>query len=304
MNQHPDRRRGDAVRGLPRDLPPDYLEVRSPAGAWIARRECAAAVERGEADFILSGRGERHAAAGSGRGPLARFTLAGLPAVGKRALHGGLLGPVLGGLYLGRRRSLDQVRAAARLARAGVPTPEILAVGSRRVAGLFCVRAIVAREIAGARNLHELAEDRPPPARRRDILEKTADLLRNMHDAGFLHADLNLANLVLERGPGEERVCVVDLERGRFVGTITAAGRIRALARLLRSYEKWVADRLRLGPREEIRFLRRYARGDRALLRELVRRLARYRVRLGVRRLSWRLFSSARSGNRLARPLE
>ena len=282
------------MRSLPRDLPPDCLEVRSAAGAWIARRECAPAIQRGEADFILSGPGARHSAAGSGRGPLARFTLAGLPAVGKRALHGGLLGPLLRGMYLGRRRAVDQLRAAARLAGAGVPTPEILAVGSRPVAGLFCAQAIVAREIAGARNLHDLAGEPLAGARRREILKKTAGLLRDMHDAGFLHADLNLANLVLGGGPAGERVWVVDLERGRFAGQVTVGGRIRVLARLLRSCEKWVAKRLRLTPREEVRFLRIYARGDRILLRQLVTRLSRFRRRLGARRLSWWLLSFVR----------
>ncbi len=288
------------MRGLPLDLPPDCLAVRSAGGDWIVRRECAAAIERGEADFILRGPGARHAAAGSGRGPLARLMLAGIPAVGKRALHGGLLGRLLGGLYLGRRRALDQLRAASRLARAGVSTPEILAIGSRRAAGLFYAQAIVAREIAGARNLHRLAGERLPDARRRDILEKTAGLLRRMHDAGFLHADLNLANLVLGDGPAGETVWVVDLERGRFAGEVPAGGRIRVLARLLRSCEKWVAVPFRPTPREEVRFLRFYARGERVLLRELVMRLSRFRRRLLVRRLSWRLLSFARS----TRPLE
>ncbi|MBI1952003.1 MAG: hypothetical protein HYS34_11660 [Acidobacteria bacterium] len=288
------------MRGLPPDLPPDCRAVRSAGGDWIVRRECAAAIERGEADFILHGPGARHSAAGSGRGPLARLTLAGIPAVGKRALHGGLLGRLLGGLYLGRRRALDQLRAASRLARAGVPTPEILAIGTRRAAGLFRAQAIVAREIAGARNLHRLAMERQADARRRVILEKAADALRRMHDAGFLHADLNLANLVLGAGTAGETVWVVDLERGRFADEVTAGGRIRVLARLLRSCEKWVTGSLRPTPREEVRFLRFYARGDRALLRQLVSRLSPRRRRLLVRRLSWRLLSFARS----TRPLE
>ena len=288
------------MRGLPLDLPPDCLAVRSAGGDWIVRRECAAAIERGEADFILHGPGARHSAAGSGRGPLARLMLAGIPAVGKRALHGGLLGRLLGGLYLGRRRALDQLRATSRLSRAGVQTPEILAIGTRRVAGLFCAQAVVAREIAGARNLHHLAGERLSEARRRDILEKTAVLVRRMHDAGFLHADLNLANLVLGDGPAGESLWAVDLERGRFAVEVPARRRIRVLARLLRSCEKWVANPFRPTPREEVRFLRVYARGDRVLLRELVTRLSRFRRRLRVRRLSWRLLSLAR----WMRPLE
>ena len=286
----------------PPGLPPDCVEVRTITGDWIARGACAAAIARGEADFILSGVGARQDVPGSGRGPLARLTLAGIPAVGKRALHGGLLGPLLGGLYVGSRRLLDQLRASVRLAQAGVPTPEILAVGSRRVAGIFRAQAIVAREIPGARNLHVLTGERLSGVRRREILDRAASVLRDMHDAGFEHADLNLANLVWGRSPAGETLFVVDLERGRFANPMRAGVRIRALARLVRSCEKWMPESHRLTRREEVRFLLGYARGDRALLRVVATRLGRYRRRLGTRRLAWRLRELL--ADRLARPLE
>lgn len=276
---------------LPAGMPPDCVAVRSPAGEWIARRACAAAIGRGEADFILSGSGTRGTAPGSGRGPVTRITLDGVAAIGKRALHGGLLGPLLGGLYLGRGRALDQLRASVRLAQSGVPTPEILAVGSRRAAWLFRAQAIVAREIAGARNLHELARESLSRARRREILDRTASVLRDMHDAGFEHADLNLANLVWGRGGAGETIFVVDLERGRFRDLMPAGVRVRALARLVRSCEKWVPRSHRPTRREEARFLLAYARGDAGLLQDIAGRLGGYRGRLGARRLLWRLRS-------------
>lgn len=277
------------MRKLAPGLPPDSVAVRSAVGEWIARGACAPAIARGEADFILSGPGTRQAAAGSGRGPVARFALAGIPAVGKRALHGGLLGPLLGGLYVGSRRALDQLGASVRLAQAGVPTPEILAVGSRRMAGIFRAQAIVAREIAGARNLHELAGENLSGARRREILDRAAGVLRDMHDAGFEHADLNLANLVWGRGRAGETLFVVDLERGRFRDAMSVDRRIRSLARLVRSCEKWVPESHRPSRREEVRFLLGYARGDHALVRALAAPLGRYRSRLGARRFAWRL---------------
>ena len=235
---------------------------------------------------------------------MVRLTLEGVPAIGKRALHGGLLGPLLGGLYLGRGRALDQLRASDRLARSGVPTPEILAVGSRRVAGCFRAQAIVSREIAGARNLHELARERLSGARRREILDRAASVLRDMHDAGFEHADLNLANLVWGRGAAGETLFVVDLERGRFRDRMPAGVRVRALARLVRSCEKWVPRSRRPTRGEEARFLLGYSRGDAGLLRALAGRLGGYRRRLGARRLLWRLRSLPRSGDGLARPSE
>jgi len=207
-------------------------------------------------------------------------------------------------LYLGEGRVLHQVQAAARLREAGVPTPDVLAVGSRRAACLFRAQAVVTRELAGAQNILELAPMCASRSRRRDILVMCADLVRAMHQAGFLHADLNVTNLVLERGLDCEVLHVLDLDRGRFVDVLSTTDRYRNLARLVRSYEKWIADRVRLTQREEILFLLRYCGDDRRRLRELVRRLARYRARLAFRRLSWRMSTGTRSGGHSPRPRE
>lgn len=274
---------------IPAGPPPGFVEVRSPAGSWVARQACAGAIESGQADFLFLGAPGRATAPGAGRGGVTLFELGGCPAVGKRALHGGLLGGLLGDVYVGRRRGLSQIAVADRLERAGVPTPPILAVGSRRRLGFLHAQAIVTRAIPGALNLYEAARQDAPGGRRRKILEQSADLLRAMHDAGFLHADLNMANLVLERGPDGGRAYVVDLDRGRFLDPFGTAERFRNLARLLRSYEKWLGRGHRLAPREELVFLRRYCRSDRSLLRLLLGRLRRYRAALRLRRLIWRV---------------
>ncbi len=85
-----------------------------------------------------------------------------------------------------------------------------------------------------------------------------------VHEAQLLACFLDLPEMVTEE---QAEAWVVDLERGRFAGEVPAGGRIRVLARLLRSCEKWVADPLRPTPRDEVRFLRFYAGGDRVLLR-------------------------------------
>jgi len=288
---------GDAVRRGRPGVPPGYREVRSPVAEWIARPECSEAIARGEADALFVPHDRRLAPRATGRGRLARFRLGGVPAVGKRALHGGLLGRLFGGLYVGRARGLAQIELAERLERAGIPTAEILAVGSRRAFGPLHEQVIISRAIPGAQNLYEAAMEDAPWRRRRVILERSADLLRAMHDAGFLHADLNVSNLVVGEGAEGDRVFVVDLDRGRFLARLRLAERLSNLARLLRSYEKWIARRGRLSAREEILFLRRYCRTDRRLLRDLRGRLDRYRARLRFgHRPWWALTSSGSAG--------
>jgi tRNA A-37 threonylcarbamoyl transferase component Bud32 len=284
-----------AVAGTGDALPPGYVQARSPAATWMVSLECASSVEQGQADFLLAGWGRRATRAGSGRGRMARFRLGGQRVVGKRAMHGGVLGRLLGSLYVGEGRGLSQIPMAERLRHAGIPTPEILAVGSRRALGLFQTQAIVTREITGALNLYEAANEEAAGHRRRFLLQASAELVRALHDVGFLHADLNVTNLVLGRGPEGERLHVVDLEKGRFVVRADVPARFKDLARLVRSYEKWIADRLRLSPREELIFLRRYCLSDRALFRDLAGRLQRFRGRLWARRLAWKHLPSRRS---------
>lgn len=278
-------------------LPIGYAEVRSPAACWIARHECVEEIQRGEADRLLLGRVERRRGAGGGRGVLLRMRLGGAEAIGKRAQHGGLIGPMFRGLYAGTLRIRAQLVAADRLERAGVTTPPVLAVGWRRVLGPLHAHAIITGAVRDAQNLYEVARANAPWRRRRVALEKSADLIRTMHDVGFLHADLNVTNILFGHGANGDRVQIVDLDGGTFHDQIGSRGRFRNLARLLRSYEKWIAGRFRLSVREELIFLRRYCRNDRVLVRRLQRALQSHRSRLGLHRAGW-LVSGASSAQR------
>lgn len=131
--------------------------------------------------------------------------------------------------------------------------------------------------------------------RRRTILNCVAGMVRKLHEVGFQHADLNVTNLVFGEGSEGARLHVVDLDRGRYRGELGLAPRFRALARLLRSYEKWIAPITPLTPREELLFLRIYCRDNAPLMRRLRRALRAYRAWLRLRRLAW-------GGSRFRRP--
>jgi len=264
-----------------------YVEVRSPAGVWLARPGSTLPLTAGEADFLLTRKAERLPGREQGRGVVARFLLGGRPVVGKMLIHGGLFGPTLGRLYLGRQRAWSQAALADRLRTAGVATPRVVATGARRIAGPLFRLAVLTEEIREARNLLELARSFPGPPVRRRIADLTADTVRAMHDGGFLHADLNLANLVVEGGTAAAAVHIVDLDRGRFVARVRPADRVAGLARLLRSCEKWLASGTCPGARDRIRFLRRYARRDRRMVRRLHSGIARARRGWWARRRLW-----------------
>ncbi len=262
-------------------------EVRSPAGLWLTRAGAAAPLVAGEADFLLTGRAVRSPGRDRGRGGVALFHLGGQPVAGKMLIHGGLLGKFLGRMYFGRRRVWSQATLADRLRAAGVATPRVVASGARRIAGPFWWLAVITDEIPGARNLLELARSTPPDPVRRRVVELAADTVRAVHDGGFLHPDLNLANLVAEGAAAVARVQIVDLDRGRFVARVRYADRISGLARLLRSCEKWLSPGSLPGPRDTLRFLRRYARGDRRMVRRLYDGITRVRRGWWARRWVW-----------------
>ena len=277
--------KGDTTGRLAAD---EYGLVRIGATVWMVRPGDAGDLERSGAPLILGGQGRRASGQGRGRGVMTRLTIGGRQAIGKRALHGGLLGPLLGGVYYGHGRIEAVARAALRLRSAGVPTPDVIAAGWRPIAGPFCALALLTETVPDALSLHEgLLASLPTPGRRRALLRAAGETVRAMHDAGFRHADLNLANLVAEGGPGRPRVQVIDLDGGRFATGIpdrAAAGNLR---RLLRSWEKFIEPRVAGGLRDMVAFLRGYT-ADAAGRRRLAEALIRHRSRLWARRVGWR----------------
>jgi tRNA A-37 threonylcarbamoyl transferase component Bud32 len=266
----------------------EYAAVRIGATFWMVRPGDTADLERSGAPLILEGHGRRAAGPGRGRGEMTRLTIGARQAIGKRALHGGFLGPFLGGVYLGHGRIEAAARAALRLRSSGVRTPDVIAAGWRPIAGPFCALALLTETIPGAVSLHECLLASPPtPGRRRALLRAAGETVRAMHDAGFRHADLNLANLLVEAGPGRPRVQVIDLDGGRFAAGIPGRAAVGNLRRLLRSWEKFIEPRIHGCRRDLLAFLRGYS-ADPAERRRLAGALIRHRSRLWAQRVAWR----------------
>jgi len=220
--------------------------------------------------------------------------LAGRAAYAKRGLHGGLARRALGGLFWRDRRVLRALEAAGRLRAAGVATPDVLAAGCRMVFGSLWAYVLVTEAIPGGASLQTLLAGQPLPRRRRRLARGAGRSVRALHDAGFVHADLNLANLVAadagERMSAADasEVHVIDLDGGRFSGEVGLGARRRNLLRLLRSYEKWIAPDSPLDRRDAFAFLRAYSGDDEALFRRLLHDLGGASKRFRLRRMAWR----------------
>lgn len=196
----------------------------------------------------------------------------------RRASRGGLIGALMGGLYVGAGRPLRELRAAESARAAGVNVPEPLAIATTRTFGPFYRLTILSREVEGAQDLLSLS-GRLDPAKKRELLARVADAMRRLHEAGVYHADLTMKNILVT----ESAVYIIDLDKARLPGTRTGRLDVENLARLNRSVEKLLGERGWISRTDKIRFLRRYL-GGRERVRELADRCAQG---LWAHRLWW-----------------
>lgn len=205
----------------------------------------------------------------------------------RRATRGGVIGRLWGGLYWGADRPLHELRASAAARRAGVVVPEPLAVRATRVAALFRRFTIVTREIEGASNLLTLIPGLSPADKRR-LIERVADEIRRLHEAGIYHADLTLQN-ILVAGDG---IHIIDLDKAVLRPRREDRRDVRNLSRLNRSVEKLFGPGGCVTRTDRLRFLRHYL-GGRERLRQVARACS---SGLWLHRLWWSLSRPARPG--------
>ena len=181
-----------------------------------------------------------------GRGEAYGVSLGAVRAVVRHARRGGLLGPLLGDRYTGRPRFLREIEVAAALGEADIATPPVLA--GVAYAGPLWHRADVATERVAGRDLAAILFGESPPRgpARTEMLREVGRLVRRLHEAGFVHPDLQLRNVLIETGSAGPKAWLLDVDTCRLLAPGDAQGRQANLARFERSWEKW--NRLE-GPR-------------------------------------------------------
>lgn len=145
-------------------------------------------------------------------------------------------------LRLGEPRPFRELAASDALRARGVATPEVVAAVVYP-SGVWYSADLATRTVPGARTLAAVLFERkesvdPAPEA---AAGAAGAAVRTLHDAGGLHADLNLDNLVVAAGSAPA-VWVLDLDRCRVLPEIGARRRRRMLDRFWRSAAKWEAD--------------------------------------------------------------
>ena len=192
-----------------------------------------------------------------------------LPSSGRRIVvrcsrRGGFGGALLKDKYWGSRRPFRELAVTEKMRKAGIPVPEMLAVIARRALGPFFTTVIVTRLIENAVNLadflQECGTDRGCIGRKKAVIDATACLVRRMHDAGFLHADLQAKNILVQQREESNEIFVVDLDGARHLCSLGNKPREKNLFRLNRSIAKLGLSNVTRADR--LRFLRSYFADD------------------------------------------
>lgn len=161
----------------------------------------------------------------------------GAPVVVRRSRHGGALAPLTGELFLRPTRAPRELATAVRLASAGVPTPDVVAYAVYPSVWPLARADVVTRRITGDA-FPEAWRAAAGAGARMELVRALAGLLRRLHEAGALHPDLNLRNVLVSGAPGGATAFVLDVDRVAFgrPGARTIAE--RNLARVVRSARK------------------------------------------------------------------
>lgn len=181
------------------------------------------------AGAVLHGEG-CHRAGAVGRAEVLRFRLPTGTAIIRRSRRGGVIRWFLTDAYLLRNRPLREFHVHAWLYDAGLAVPEPLAVAWERQ-GLAFRGAIATREVPGQTLLDYLT---PLPVRPEDVLRRAGRVIREMHDAGVYHADLQLRNILV----GPTYVYLIDFDGAVRQPRVSGLQRARNLLRLRRSFDK------------------------------------------------------------------
>lgn len=156
----------------------------------------------------------------------------------KSLMRGGLFGRLNRRIHFSQKRLFRAVDLSVRLVDRGVPASEVLFGRSEKIFGPFFRLSLATKEIEEAEPLLSFLAGRTISEKRKSTVARVAgESVRSLHDAGVIHADLNMNNLlVAPAGDGTRpaRVFIIDLDGSRVVQALGDKERALNLTRLLR----------------------------------------------------------------------
>ncbi len=209
----------------------------------------------------------------------------------RRYSHGGLLRAITGKLYLFGERSFRELAFTEEIRSCGIPTIPTIGAIHHRIFFPFYQAYFLSLEVPHAVDLikyfdgikaHPSRENIPS---KRKTIRSVGLLIRQFHQAGFFHGDLQLKNILV----AEDKLLLIDFDRSYRKSTLSARERIKNLLRLNRSVEKWRRLGLPITRTDRWRFFLAYAGNDKEIKETMAKTLRSYSLRLLFYRLGWTL---------------
>ena len=185
--------------------------------------------------------------------------------------------------YFGRSRIRAEWENLITFSRLGVPTPKIVGYGQRVECGRFKCGALITEEIVNSIDLAALVKTQPAILQdkrwRLSVMDQIAEYTRIIHDAGYVHGNLNWRNILVTLSE-QPQVYFIDCP----------AGGLRRGRRLHRDKLNDLVfldklGRIHLRLTDQLRFYKRYQRikklsvGDKQDIGLIVRSLDQQRLR-------------------------
>jgi tRNA A-37 threonylcarbamoyl transferase component Bud32 len=169
-----------------------------------------------------------------GRGIALVVELAGDACVVRHYHRGGAMADALGDRYFryATNRVLHETGVSEAVRARGISTPRVKC-GAWYTDGLFRRFDIATEFIPDAQDLSEVLFGDVVPGD--PVLRRTAELIRGMLEAGLIHEDLNVKNILLTN----DGAYVLDLDRCRLAGRVSEHDAQRMRNRFFRSVNKW-----------------------------------------------------------------
>jgi tRNA A-37 threonylcarbamoyl transferase component Bud32 len=205
--------------------------------------------------------------------------------------HGGLLGTLTRSLYLFGARSLQELALTEKILSSGIPTVQPIGAIHRPVFLLIYKAYLLSLEIPDAKDLIQYFREmgRHPSRERllhkRKTIRSAGRLLRQFHQAGFFHRDLQLKNILV----AGEQVFLIDFDHSYQREILTTREMRKNLFRLNRSVEKWRGLGILITRTDRFRFFEAYARKDEEIWKVMRKALRTYSTRYFLYQWRWRL---------------
>jgi tRNA A-37 threonylcarbamoyl transferase component Bud32 len=205
--------------------------------------------------------------------------------------HGGLMRAITGNLYLFGARSFRELAITEEVRSCGIPT--ILPIGAihHRILFPFYQAYFLSLEVPRAMDLIQYFQEigahpsRENLSLKRKTIRSVGLLIRQFHQAGFFHGDLQLKNILV----AGDQIMLIDFDRSYRKQTLSIQERMKNLLRFNRSVEKWKRFGLLITRTDRWRFFLAYAGDDEKIREAMEKALRTYWLRFLFYRFGWTL---------------